>query len=185
MTTKPPFSSSSHQLIWTSHLNKCAGGELVVHAQLPTRTCLLCWRLQCRPAEVFKLLSKFFNTLKVADFITIASTVILWKYVQNCPATNLFRHKTEFLRGLQQDHQVLKIFIPSNTFWHSWWWCEFVFPDNDVNLYFLMIIWMCIGRSSCWVWLQQGHFSLFQVGQIWVEKVWSNLVSVGTLSSII
>ena len=126
-----------------------------------------------------------FNTLKVAAFITITSTVNLWQYIQNCLAANLFRHKTEFLRGLQQDHQVLKILILSNTFWHSWWWCEFVFPDNDVNLYFLMIIWMCIGRFGCWVWLQQGHFSLFQVGQIWVEKVWSNLVSVGTLSSII
>ena len=114
-----------------------------------------------------------FNTLKVAAFITITSTVNLWQYIQNCLAANLFRHKTEFLRGLQQDHQVRC--------------CKRLIHNHNQFVMFLMLMSICIytslGRSSCWVWLQQGHFSLFQVGQIMVEKSMINFFSVGTLSN--
>ena len=119
----------------------------------------------------FLIIIKIFNTLKVSAFITITSTVNLWQYIQNCLAANLFRHKTEFLRGLQQDHQVRC--------------CKRLIHNHNQFVMFLMLMSICIytslGRSSCWVWIQQGHFSLFQVGQIMVEKSTINFFFSGHL----
>ena len=70
----------------------------------------------------------------------------------------MFRHKTEFLRGLQHDHQVLCLMITAmmimthilmmrGMIWtiDNWWW-----------------LWR-LGGAGRWIWIKQGHLSVLQV----------------------